>query len=152
MRSFLRPAIKTVNSSTFRKMASAAPEQPWHAAFPAPTSMAQFISREETLSLFSKQIPGKDFILVDVRRTDFEGGTIKNSVNFPAHSFYQTREAVYSLLKAAGVKQAIFYCGQCWSVKTGWDYADGPQDHQMDGDRGQALGCRMSSMRRAIPK
>ncbi|KAI5785143.1 Rhodanese-like domain-containing protein [Pyronema domesticum] len=91
-------------------MASAT-EAPWHAAFPKPKAQAEFISREDTLALFSSAKPGKDFILVDVRRTDFEGGTIKNSVNFPAHSFYHIREAVYDLVKAAGVKTVISYCG-----------------------------------------
>jgi arsenical-resistance protein 2 len=47
-------------------------QQPWHAAFPAPVSKAAFVTREETLQLFSSKTPGKDFILVDVRRTDFE--------------------------------------------------------------------------------
>ncbi|KAI5812980.1 Rhodanese-like domain-containing protein [Pyronema omphalodes] len=91
-------------------MASAT-EASWHAAFPKPQAQAEFISREETLALFSSAKPGKDFILVDVRRTDFEGGTIKHSVNFPAHSFYHIREAVYDLVKAAGVKTVISYCG-----------------------------------------
>ncbi|EHK40254.1 hypothetical protein TRIATDRAFT_80524 [Trichoderma atroviride IMI 206040] len=55
----------------------------------------------------------KDFLLVDVRRTDWEGGTVATSVNFPAQSFYQTRGAVYQLCKQAGIKRVIFYCGSC---------------------------------------
>lgn len=54
-----------------------------------------------------------DFLLVDVRRTDWEGGTVATSVNFPAQSFYQTRGAVYQLCKQAGIKRVIFYCGEC---------------------------------------
>lgn len=57
--------------STTKIMASAT-EAPWHAAFPKPKAQAEFISREDTLALFSSAKPGKDFILVDVRRTDFE--------------------------------------------------------------------------------
>lgn len=55
----------------------------------------------------------KDFLLVDVRRTDWEGGTVATSVNFPAQSFYQTRSGVYHLCKQAGIKKVIFYCGEC---------------------------------------
>ncbi|KAI5849244.1 Rhodanese-like domain-containing protein [Tricharina praecox] len=84
---------------------------PWHAAFPAPVSKATFVTREETRKLFEAKTAGKDFILVDVRRTDFEGGTIKHSINLPAHSLYPTREAIYNLLHGAGVSLAIFYCG-----------------------------------------
>jgi len=87
-------------------------EKPWHEAFPKPVSVPAFISREETLALFGTQVPGRDFILVDTRRTDFEGGTIENSVNLPAQSFYTVREAVYDLMHAAGIKTVISYCGQ----------------------------------------
>lgn len=47
-------------------------EKPWHEAFPKPVSVPAFISREETLALFGTQVAGRDFILVDTRRTDFE--------------------------------------------------------------------------------
>lgn len=83
----------------------------WHAAFPAPKAPTQFITRGDVLDLFTGKIAGKDFILIDVRRTDFEGGTIKNSINLPAHSMYITRQAVYDLMKAAGIQTAVFYCG-----------------------------------------
>jgi arsenical-resistance protein 2 len=74
----------------------------------------------------------RDFLLVDVRRTDWEGGTVATSVNFPAQSFYQTRGAVYQLCKQAGIKRVIFYCGEClpakmliataWKLILGWPY------------------------------
>ncbi|KAL7939425.1 Rhodanese-like domain-containing protein [Trichoderma chlorosporum] len=57
----------------------------------------------------------KDFLLVDVRRTDWEGGTIATSLNLPAQSFYQTRSGVYRLCRQAGIKKVIFYCGSCGS-------------------------------------
>ncbi|UKZ75587.1 hypothetical protein TrVFT333_003275 [Trichoderma virens FT-333] len=57
----------------------------------------------------------KDFLLVDVRRNDWEGGTIATSVNLPAQSFYHTRSGVYQLCKQAGIKKVIFYCGSCGS-------------------------------------
>lgn len=48
-------------------------ELPWHAAYPAPKSAAPSISREELLQWIQdgKQA-GKDFVLVDLRRTDYE--------------------------------------------------------------------------------
>lgn len=48
-------------------------EQPWHAAYPAPRNTADSLPRHELLQWFrdGKQ-PGKDFVLVDLRRTDFE--------------------------------------------------------------------------------
>ncbi|KAL7943056.1 Rhodanese-like domain-containing protein [Trichoderma barbatum] len=55
----------------------------------------------------------KDFLLVDVRRNDWEGGTIATSLNLPAQSLYHTRSGVYQLCKQAGIKKVIFYCGSC---------------------------------------
>ncbi|KAF3051568.1 hypothetical protein E8E11_010358 [Didymella keratinophila] len=46
-----------------------------------------------------------------MRRTDFEGGTIKGSLNLPAHSFYMNRAVLFDLCKRAGVKGVAFYCG-----------------------------------------
>ncbi|KAM0259934.1 hypothetical protein ACHAQJ_003026 [Trichoderma viride] len=54
----------------------------------------------------------KDFLLVDVRKNDWGGGTIATSINLPAQSFYQTRPGVYQLCRQAGVKKVIFYCGK----------------------------------------
>ncbi|KAL6889442.1 Rhodanese-like domain-containing protein [Trichoderma longibrachiatum] len=55
----------------------------------------------------------KDFLLVDVRLNEWQGGTITTSINLPAQSFYQAREMVYMLSKQAGVKKVVFYCGSC---------------------------------------
>jgi len=52
-----------------------------------------------------------EFLLVDVRRTDWEGGTIKTSINLPAQSFYQSRKPLFDLCDRASIKQVIFYCG-----------------------------------------
>lgn len=46
---------------------------PWHAAYPAPQSTPAALPREELLQWFREgKQAGKDFVLVDVRRTDFE--------------------------------------------------------------------------------
>lgn len=100
----------------FRTMSSGAAPQ-WWDAFPKPQATCDFIEPEEVKDLIEKtQAAGKDtvrdFLLVDVRRTDLEGGTVATSVNLPAQSFYVTRPAVYQLCKQAGVKRIIFYCGK----------------------------------------
>lgn len=76
-RSFRSPALSPKIPITlqihFRNMATTEQKPaPWHAAFPAPVSKATFVTREETRKLFEAKTAGKDFILVDVRRTDFE--------------------------------------------------------------------------------
>jgi len=53
-----------------------------------------------------------EFLLVDVRRNDYEGGTIVGSLNLPAHSFYMNRASLHALCKKAGVKRVAFYCGE----------------------------------------
>lgn len=85
------------------------PAPPWHAAFPAPQHTAPAISREEVMPSLSSP----DLLLVDVRRTDYEGGTIKGSINLPAQSFYMNRGVLHDLCKRAGVKKVVFYCGKC---------------------------------------
>lgn len=82
--------------------------KPWHDAFPSPQTTAPLMSREEALQSLSSD----DLLLVDVRRTDFEGGTIKGSLNLPAHSFYMNRAVLFDLCKRAGVKKVAFYCGK----------------------------------------
>jgi arsenical-resistance protein 2 len=55
----------------------AATEAPkWYEAYPvARTQPAPSIQRSRLLELLKQgQVPGKDFILVDLRRTDFEVG------------------------------------------------------------------------------
>ncbi|KAK4186198.1 Rhodanese-like domain-containing protein [Podospora australis] len=85
---------------------------PWHAAYPAPKAEAVFIPRGEVLAMLKSSPLGKrDFVLVDLRRNDFEGGTIRGSLNLPAQSLYPTLPTIYATFKAAGVKKAIFYCG-----------------------------------------
>jgi hypothetical protein len=66
------------------------------------------MTREEAL----QSLNSDDLLLVDVRRTDFEGGTIKGSLNLPAHSFYMNRAVLFDLCKRAGVKKVAFYCGE----------------------------------------
>ncbi|KAF2203746.1 Rhodanese-like protein [Delitschia confertaspora ATCC 74209] len=79
----------------------------WAAAFPSPRSTAPLIARELVLS----DLSSPSLLTIDVRRTDYEGGTIRGSLNLPAHSFYMNRGVLYDLCRRAGVKQVAFYCG-----------------------------------------
>ncbi|EON64269.1 hypothetical protein W97_03500 [Coniosporium apollinis CBS 100218] len=80
---------------------------PRHAAFPPPQTTAPLMKRDEALSSLSSA----ELLLVDVRRTDYEGGTIRGSLNLPAQSFYMNRAVLHRLCKAARVKRVAFYCG-----------------------------------------
>lgn len=80
----------------------------WTDAFPAPRSTAPTVSRDEVLS----DLSSGHLLVVDVRRTDYEGGTIRGSINLPAHSFYLNRGVLYRLCKGAGIRRVAFYCGE----------------------------------------
>lgn len=96
-------------------MAETQPPNPeeWWKTFPEPRSKCPSISADEVMKLFDDMDirPGPaEFLLVDVRRTDWEGGAIKGSLNLAAQSFYQTRKPLLDLCDRAGIKQVIFYC------------------------------------------
>jgi hypothetical protein len=77
-------------------------EQSWYAALPAPKTTARSIIRTHLLSWLKKdKVAGKDFILVDLRRTDFEARSL-SSINgngkmrrytHPSESTYYSRWA-----------------------------------------------------------
>ncbi|KAJ8102363.1 Rhodanese-like domain-containing protein [Lipomyces tetrasporus] len=87
-------------------------ETPWYAAYPEARTAAASISRAGLLEWFRQgKQPGRDFLLVDLRRTDHDGGTIRGSLNLPAQSLYPTFPTLYSLLANAKVSQVVWYCG-----------------------------------------
>jgi arsenical-resistance protein 2 len=87
-------------------------ETPWHAVFPIPQSQPASISAADVLSrLQSRDEPGKDILLIDLRRTDHEGGTIRGSLNLPAQTLYHSLDVLYTLCENARVGIVIFYCG-----------------------------------------
>ncbi|KAJ5408375.1 arsenate reductase (Arc2) [Penicillium cosmopolitanum] len=107
------------------------PARPWHAAYPTPLSQAAALPRQELLQwLEGAKVNGKDFVLVDLRRDDYKGGTIRGSLNLPAQSLYPTLSAFYDLVSSSGVKNVVFYCGSCGGRGTrsaGW-FADHLQE------------------------
>ncbi|KAF8859769.1 Rhodanese-like protein [Acephala macrosclerotiorum] len=113
-------------------------EQPWHAAYPAPKTSASSITREELISwMKAGKHPAMHFVLVDLRRTDFEGGTIRGSINLPAQSLYMTIPSLYTLFLEAEVTEVIWYCGSSKGRGTraaGWfaDYLKEQNDRMME--------------------
>ncbi|GAA5867272.1 hypothetical protein JCM8547_003143 [Rhodosporidiobolus lusitaniae] len=90
-------------------------EQPWHAAFPSPTAQLSdgsldSITAEELRDLFTGERTEGDFLVVDVRRTDFDEPPyfIKGAINLPAHSFYQTLPSLLPILSR--YRLVIFHC------------------------------------------
>lgn len=49
-------------------------EKPWHANFPPQKSTVDSVSREELLQMLQDEskVPGRDFLTIDLRRTDHE--------------------------------------------------------------------------------
>lgn len=66
----------SASMSTTNKGFTAPPveEKPWHAAFPSPTSTPARVEAEELKQWMEEKIEldGRDWVVVDVRRTDFE--------------------------------------------------------------------------------
>ncbi|OCB87897.1 P-loop containing nucleoside triphosphate hydrolase protein [Sanghuangporus baumii] len=88
----------------------------WAAGLPEPLSAPEGITAE-TLAEFIKtgsKTSGKDYVVVDVRRTDFENYAIPGAINLPAQSFYPTRTGVVSVL--SNIPLVIFHCQSCGSL------------------------------------
>ncbi|KAK6333145.1 hypothetical protein TWF718_010968 [Orbilia javanica] len=123
-----------------QSQSAAAPPAPWYSAYPAPKSdTPNKIVREEVLELLkSVDASGaKDFVLIDVRRSDYEGGSIRGSINIPAQSMYTTIASLYVLFKAAGIKKVIWYCNSSRGRGTRasiWfqDYLNEKNDNQLE--------------------
>ncbi|GAA5928871.1 uncharacterized protein JCM15063_003991 [Sporobolomyces koalae] len=121
-------------------------EQPWHAAFPTPTSSLKdgtlvSITVDELQKKIRDQptLDKRDFLVVDVRRTDFDTGFIRGAINLPAQSFYATLETLLPLLYQ--YKLVIFHCqssnGRGPRV-AGW-YQDALDEFDISRSRGAVL-------------
>ncbi|KAG8986435.1 hypothetical protein FRB90_003999, partial [Tulasnella sp. 427] len=86
---------------------------PWYAIFPDPLSTPQAITPEglATLLRHNAVTLGKDFLIIDVRRVDFEVACIRGAINLPAHSFYQTLPGIIAVI--SHVPKVIFHCNSC---------------------------------------
>ena len=110
-----------------------APAPSWSAGLPEPKSSPPGVSHEELVQLVRTKTAGKDYIVVDVRRDDFkvrffllrfiseliqtillfQDYAVPYALNLPAHSFYQTRDGVVSVISK--VPLVIFHCQSCSS-------------------------------------
>ncbi|GAA5866524.1 hypothetical protein JCM1840_001346 [Sporobolomyces johnsonii] len=87
----------------------------WHAAFPTPSaclansSLASIAADAlRDLILAQPRLDQRDFLVVDVRRTDFENAFVAGAVNLPAHSFYPTLPSLLPILSR--YRRVIFHC------------------------------------------
>lgn len=72
----------------------------------------QVLSSGELHSRFLRcEEPGRHFITVDLRASDFEGGTIKGSLNIPMASLPPSIPTLFHLASSAGISDVIFFCG-----------------------------------------
>lgn len=75
--------------------ATAAPEAPWHAAYPTPKiSEPASLTREEVLDMLKKRSQGpanSDFVLVDVRRNDHQ---VSRDSQYPVPAWSQNLRRV----------------------------------------------------------
>ncbi|KAF2837687.1 arsenate reductase [Patellaria atrata CBS 101060] len=115
----------------------------WYDAYPKPRheSPSQ-ISREELLErIRNGQKAGIDFILIDLRRNDHEGPTIKGSINLPAQTLYSSLSTLLNLCTKAKIDTVIWYCGSSrgrGSRAAVW-FADLVEDSGVDGISSLAL-------------
>ncbi|KXS94984.1 hypothetical protein AC578_9480 [Pseudocercospora eumusae] len=91
-----------------------AASQPWHTAFPAPKpeysgENLPVMPKQRALMINAMKIAS--MLIVDVRRTDYEGGAIRGSLNIPAQGFWWNRGMLYELAYKAGMEWVVFTCG-----------------------------------------
>lgn len=118
--------------------------QEWWALLPVVRSTPPTISADEVMKLFDDMDitpTPRAFLLVDVRRTDWEGGTIKTSLNLPAQSFYQTRKTLFDLLERGGFKKVIFYCGELSLLRA----SEREEDNEYDSGASNGRGPRCAA-------
>lgn len=105
--------VPAIQSSAQDSTTAASPAAPWYAIFPDPVSTPEAITPEGLAALLRHHAVtlGKDFLVIDVRRVDFEVACIRGAINLPAHSFYQTLPSIIATL--SHVPKVIFHCNSC---------------------------------------
>ncbi|KDQ16682.1 hypothetical protein BOTBODRAFT_53780 [Botryobasidium botryosum FD-172 SS1] len=82
----------------------------WYEALPAPRSQPPHITPDALAELIRTKEARKDYIVVDVRRTDFEHGYVKGAINLPAQSFNQALPGLVPIL--SNIPLVVFYCNR----------------------------------------
>ncbi|KDE08393.1 hypothetical protein MVLG_01429 [Microbotryum lychnidis-dioicae p1A1 Lamole] len=86
----------------------------WWEAFPSPLAQADKMTTQELKEMMldatkeGEKGTEKRFLVVDVRRTDFEDSFIKGAINLPAHSFHPTLPSLLPILSQYAL--VIFHC------------------------------------------
>ncbi|SCV74370.1 BQ2448_6802 [Microbotryum intermedium] len=84
----------------------------WWETFPSPIAepdkMTTYQLREMMLDGQTGAGVERRFLVVDVRRTDFEDSFIKGAINLPAHSFHPTLPSLLPILSQYAL--VIFHC------------------------------------------
>ncbi|QIW95754.1 hypothetical protein AMS68_001272 [Peltaster fructicola] len=81
----------------------------WYDAFPAPRLTAEVMPQRRAFMVLSMRIAS--MLIIDVRRTDYEGGSIRGSLNIPAQGLWWNRGMLYELAYKAGMEWVVFTCG-----------------------------------------
>jgi len=101
----------------------------WWDAFPIIASAPPGISAEEVVALIrSPSAPKPDYVVIDVRRNDHQGGHVRGSEQWPAQTFHDDLPEFFG--KHKNTEKVIFYCGSSQGRGprcAGWyqDYLDG---------------------------
>ncbi|KAI9342803.1 Rhodanese-like domain-containing protein [Obelidium mucronatum] len=81
----------------------------WWDAYPAPKATPERWTHEQVAELIrSNAVNGVDYAIVDVRRADFGGGTVKGALNVHAQTFYD--ELPEFVAKHKTVSKVFFFC------------------------------------------
>jgi|ERR1700761_349054 len=89
---------------------------------PPPTTECQRIPKEQLIRQYQilGDILDAGTLLIDVRRTDYEGGCIRGSLNMPAQSFPYNMATLFRLCQGDGlsvISRVVFYCGMYLFLK-----------------------------------
>jgi len=92
-------------------------QSPWHSKYPTPSFEHRRIGPKDLADMIREKKAGIDFIVVDVRRTDFEKSFIKHALNLPAHSFFPTVSSIVTILSPIPI--VVFHCNNCGETGRG---------------------------------
>jgi len=87
-----------------------------NSGFPDPKTDCQRIPKEQLIRQYQilGDILNAGTLLIDVRRTDYDGGAIRGSLNMPAQSFPYNMATLFRLCQGDGlsvISRVVFYCG-----------------------------------------
>ncbi|KAJ7600896.1 Rhodanese-like domain-containing protein [Mycena floridula] len=71
-------------------------------------TMPRYISGTELAEIMKNQVAHKDYLVVDVRDDDFEGGNIKHMKNIPSRQFLSQVDSLVSSTK--DIPLIVFHC------------------------------------------